>query len=189
MARAVCVFCGSRAGAPRDYRGLAADCGDRLARAGWRIVYGGGDVGLMGAVADAAIAAGGEVLGFMPERLLGREVGHRGITDLTVTTDMFERKRLMIGGSDAFLALPGGLGTIDEILDVVTLRQLGYHDQAIVLVDDRGFWQPFLRLVEHVTAGGFADRSVLDLFALVPDLDGALAVLGPGAPAATGRAL
>jgi hypothetical protein len=180
MSRAVCVFCGSRAGAPRDYRGLAADCGDRLVRAGWRIVYGGGDIGLMGALADAAIAAGGEVLGFMPERLLGREVGHRGISDLTVTADMFERKRLMIAGSDAFLALPGGLGTVDEILDVVTLRQLGYHDHDIVLVDDHGFWRPFKHLVEHVTGHGFADRNVLELFTLTPDLDGALAALGRG---------
>ncbi len=179
MSRAVCVFCGSRAGAPRDYRGLAADCGDRLVRAGWRIVYGGGDVGMMGALADAAIAAGGEVLGFMPERLLDREVGHRGIADLTVTADMFERKRLMIAGSDAYLALPGGLGTVDEILDVVTLRQLGYHDHAIVLVDDHGFWQPFKRMVEHVAGTGFADRGVLDLFTLAPDLDGALEALGP----------
>jgi uncharacterized protein (TIGR00730 family) len=179
MSRAVCVFCGSRAGAPRDYRGLAADCGDRLARAGWRIVYGGGDVGLMGALADSAIAAGGEVLGFMPERLLGREVGHRGIADLTITADMFERKRLMIAGSDAYLALPGGLGTIDEILDVLTLRQLGYHDHAIVLVDDQGFWQPLLRLVEHVTKNGFADRSVMDLFTLTPDLDAAIDALQP----------
>jgi len=181
MSRAVCVFCGSRAGAPRDYRDLATDCGERLARAGWRIVYGGGDVGLMGALADGAIAAGGEVRGFMPERLLGREVGHRGITDLAVTADMFERKRLMIAGSDAFLALPGGLGTIDEVLDVVTLRQLGYHDQTIVLLDDDGFWQPFRRLVEHVTVNGFADRSVLDLYALVPDLDAALRALGQAA--------
>jgi hypothetical protein len=181
MSRAVCVFCGSRAGAPRDYRGLAADCGDRLVRAGWRIVYGGGDVGLMGALADAAIAAGGEVLGFMPERLLDREVGHRGITDLAVTADMFERKRLMIAGSDAFLALPGGLGTVDEILDVVTLRQLGYHDHPIVLVDDQAFWRPFARLVEHVTAHGFADKSVLDLFTLAADLDAAVTALGRGA--------
>ncbi len=178
MSRAVCVFCGSRAGAPRDHRGLAADCGDRLARAGWRIVYGGGDVGMMGAVADAAIAAGGEVLGFMPERLLGREVGHRGITDLTVTADMFERKRLMIAGSDAFLALPGGLGTIDEILDVVTLRQLGYHDHAIVLVDDHGFWRPFDALVRHVAQAGFAERGVSELYTLAPDLDAALDALG-----------
>ena len=178
MSRAVCVFCGSRAGAPRDHRGLAADCGDRLARAGWRIVYGGGDVGLMGALADAAIAAGGEVVGFMPERLLGREVGHRGISDLTVTTDMFERKRLMIGGSDAFLALPGGLGTIDEILDVVTLRQLGYHDNPIVLVDDQGFWRPLDDLVRHVVERGFAERHVTALYRLVPDLDAALDALG-----------
>jgi hypothetical protein len=116
----------------------------------------------------------------MPERLLGREVGHRGIANLTVTADMFERKRLMIAGSDAFLALPGGLGTVDEILDVVTLRQLGYHDRAVVLVDDHGFWQPFRQMVEHVTGAGFAERGVLDLFTLAPDLDSALDALGGG---------
>ena len=178
MPGAVSVFCGSRTGTPIDYRGLAAAAGDRLARAGWHLVYGGGDVGLMGAVADAALAAGGEVLGFIPERLLGREVGHRGITNLQITPDMFERKRLMIAGADAFLALPGGLGTIDEILDVVTLKQLGYHDRPIVLVDVDGFWQPFRALVEHVTVTGFAHRDVLQLYELVPDLDQALRALG-----------
>ncbi len=177
MRLAVCVFCGSRAGSPRDRRGLAAACGRGLAQAGHRIVYGGGDVGLMGAVADAAIAAGGEVVGFIPERLLDREVGHRGISDLTITTDMFERKRLMVDTSDAFLALPGGLGTIDEILDVVTLKQLGYHDRPILLVDDDGFWRPFATLVGHVVDNGFADRSVAELFTLVPDLDTAIARL------------
>lgn len=177
MSSAVCVFCGSRAGTPRDHRGLAAAAGRRLAMAGHRVVYGGGDVGLMGAVADAALAAGGTVTGYIPERLLDREIGHRGITELSITPDMFERKRLMINGSDAFLALPGGLGTIDEILDVVTLKQLGYHELPIVLIDDRGFWQPFLVLVEHVIGAGFADPSAADLFTLVDDIDQAIAAL------------
>ena len=177
MRRAVCVFCGSRVGSPRDYRGLAAAAGRRLALAGHRIVYGGGDVGLMGAVADAAIAAGGDVTGFIPERLLEREVGHRGIADLTVTPDMFERKRLMIASSEAFLALPGGLGTVDEILDVVTLKQLGYHDHPIVLVDDQGFWRPFRTLVDHVVTHGFADRSAAELFTLATDVEAAIAQL------------
>jgi uncharacterized protein (TIGR00730 family) len=176
-AKAVSVFCGSRTGTPVDYRGLAAAAGNTLAAAGWRIVYGGGDIGLMGAVADAAMAAGGEVAGFIPERLLGREVGHRGITALTVTPDMFERKRLMIAGSDAFLALPGGLGTLDEVLDVLTLKQLGYHDRPIVLLDVDGFWQPFRALAEHVTVTGFAETSVLDLFRLAASLDEAVAAL------------
>ncbi|MEO1090453.1 MAG: TIGR00730 family Rossman fold protein [Pseudomonadota bacterium] len=179
MARAVAVFCGSRIGTPVDYRGLAADCGDRLARAGLVVVYGGGDVGLMGAVADAAMAAGGDVRGFMPERLLDREVGHRGITDLAITADMFERKRRMIGGADAFLALPGGLGTLDEVFDVVTLKQLGYHDSPIVLLEADGFWRPFESLVEHVTSRGFADASVRALYEVAPDLDHALDALSP----------
>ena len=183
MRGAVSVFCGSRTGVPIDYRGLAAATGERLAQAGWRIVYGGGDVGLMGAVADAAIAAGGEVTGFIPERLLTREIGHRGITDLTITADMFERNRLMIADADAFLALPGGLGTIDEILDVLTLKQLGYHARPIVLLDVDGFWRPFAALVEHVTATGFASREVLDLYRMVPNLEAALGALGDGAPA------
>jgi uncharacterized protein (TIGR00730 family) len=178
LSKAVSVFCGSRTGTPIDYRGLAAAVGERLARTGWRIVYGGGDVGLMGAVADSAIAAGGEVHGFIPERLLDREVGHRGITDLQITADMFERKRQMIAGSDAFLALPGGLGTLDEILDVVTLRQLGYHDLPIVLLDVDGFWQPFGAIVDHITVTGFAGSDAHDLFALAPDLDAAMTLLG-----------
>ncbi len=178
MALAVCVFCGSRAGQPHDYRGLAAAAGQRLAQAGHRVVYGGGDVGMMGAVADAAMAAGGEVTGFIPERLLEREVGHRGITQLSITNDMFERKRLMIEESDAFLALPGGLGTVDEVLDVVTLKQLGYHDLPIVLLDDRGYWQPLVALVEHVTRFGFADASVLELFTLAGTIDAAMTAIG-----------
>ncbi len=177
MSRAVCVFCGSRAGAPRDYRGLAAAVGERLGHDGFRVIYGGGDVGLMGAVADAAIAAGSEVTGFIPERLLDREIGHCGIANLTITADMFERKRLMIAASDGFLALPGGLGTVDEILDVVTLKQLGYHDRPIVLLEEQAFWRPFVALVEHVVTQGFADRDVAGLFVVVDDLDSAMRAL------------
>lgn len=175
MMQKICVFCGSRVGTPKDYRGLAAKVGTELAKAGHGIVYGGGDIGLMGAVADAAMASGGKVYGYIPERLLDREVGHRGISNLKITTDMFDRKRLMVDDADAFLALPGGLGTLDEILDVVTLRQLGYHDKPIVLLDVDGFWSGFSTLVDHIVRSGFADAGVRDLYENVDTTEAAIA--------------
>ena len=126
--------CRPAAFAPRR-RALASS----WARHGLRLIYGGGHVGLMGAVADAAMAAGGEVVGLIPTRLLEREVGHRAITELVVTRDMFERKQQMIDRADAFVILPGGLGTLDELLEVVTLRQLGYHAKPIVVVNLDGY--------------------------------------------------
>ena len=125
MPSSVCVFCGSQYGSDPAYRRGAARLGELLGTAGVAVIYGGGHVGLMGAVADAAVAAGGEVIGVIPTRLLEREVGHRAITRLITTNDMFERKQQMIDLADAFVILPGGLGTLDELLDVITLRQLG----------------------------------------------------------------
>lgn len=135
MVMSVCVFCGSQYGADPAYRSAATRLGEALGAAGVTLIYGGGHVGLMGAVADATMAAGGEVIGIIPTRLLEREVGHRAITELITTGDMFERKQRMIDRADGFVALPGGLGTLDELLDVVTLRQLGYHDKPIVLIN------------------------------------------------------
>ena len=142
MAISICVFCGSRYGADPRFRAAATRFGELAGSAQIRLIYGGGHVGLMGAVADAAIAAGGEVIGLIPTRLLEREVGHRAITELVVTQDMFERKQQMIDRADAFVVLPGGLGTLDELLEVVTLRQLGYHAKPIVVVNLGGYLGP-----------------------------------------------
>ena len=135
MTISICVFCGSRYGAEPRFRTAATRFGTLAGAAGARLIYGGGHVGLMGAVADAAMAAGGEVVGLIPTRLLELEVGHRTISELVVTSDMCERKQQMISRADAFVTLPGGLGTLDELLEVVTLRQLGYHDKPIVMLN------------------------------------------------------
>lgn len=179
---AVCVFCGSRAGGSPAFAEAAAALGEGLARLGMTLVYGGGDVGLMAVVANAATAAGGTVVGFIPQRLMEREVGKRGITDLVVTETMFERKARMIAGSDAFVTLPGGLGTLDELLEVVTLRQLGYHDKPVLLVDTEGYWKPFLAMYADVVAKGFASPSALALMEAVPDVARALGRLTALAP-------
>ena len=164
------LFCGSRVGTRPDFAVAAEALGATIGGHGWRLVYGGGEVGLMGIAARAVMAAGGEVLGIIPQRLLDREVGKRDITELRVTATMFERKAELVRDADAFLVLPGGLGTLDEILDAVTLRQLGYHDKPILLLDLGGFWQRTYVLVEQLVAEGFAEPSALQLFELVPDV-------------------
>lgn len=172
----VCVFCGSRFGADPAHRGLAARLGTAVARRGWRLVYGGGEVGLMGVAATAAIEAGGEVLGIIPRRLMQREIGKRDLSELLVTETMAERKERMIAVSDAFVCLPGGLGTLDELLEVMTLKQLGYVGQPIVLVDGV-FWRPFVELVEYTVRQGFAQPVEPPLLEVAADLDAAMASL------------
>lgn len=164
------LFCGSRPGRNPAHAEAARELGEAIGRRRWRLVYGGGDVGLMGTTARAALAAGAEVLGIIPQRLLEREAGKRDITRLQVTRTMFERKELMIAGSDAFVVLPGGLGTLDEILDAVTLRQLGYHDKPVLLVDIDGYWARCRALFEHVIAEGFAEPGTMALLEVVPDV-------------------
>ncbi len=175
---AVCVFCGARDGADPRFLALARLAGDKLARAGATIVYGGGRVGMMGALADAALAAGGEVIGVIPGVLLEREVGHKGLARLEVVADMQVRKQRMIELSDAFLTLPGGLGTLDELFEVLTLRQLGEHQLPILAVNDQGYFDTLAAcLAEFVDHGlaGQRDVAALERFA---SLDAALLRLG-----------
>jgi uncharacterized protein (TIGR00730 family) len=174
----VCVFCGARDGADPRFLALARLAGDRLARAGATIVYGGGRVGMMGALADAALAAGGQVIGVIPGVLLDREAGHKGLARLEVVADMQVRKQRMIELSDAFLTLPGGLGTLDELFEVLTLRQLGEHQLPILAVNDQGYFDTLAAcLREFVDHGlvGQRDVAALELFS---SLDAALARLG-----------
>jgi uncharacterized protein (TIGR00730 family) len=178
MTKSLCVFCGSQLGSDRRFRAAATRLGELAASAGFRLIYGGGRVGLMGAVADAAMAAGGEVVGLIPARLLEREVGHRAITELIVARDMFDRKDQMIARADGFVVLPGGLGTLDELLEVVTLRQLGYHGKPIVLVNLGGYWDPLIALVERVVEHGFAAPNVRALYRVVDSVDDVLPALG-----------
>lgn len=132
----------------------------------------------MGVLADAAMGSGGTVVGFIPERLLAREVGHRSISELIVTDSMFDRKDRMIETADAFVVLPGGLGTLDELFEVLTLRQLGYHQKPIILVNVDGFWDPFASLVDQVVRHGFADSEVRGMLQTVDDVDDVLPALG-----------
>ncbi|MGF1563374.1 MAG: TIGR00730 family Rossman fold protein [Geminicoccaceae bacterium] len=178
MITSVCVFCGSRAGADPAYQYSAQALGERLGRAGITVVYGGGNVGLMGAHANAAMRAGGRVIGIIPKELLQREAGHRGITELVISEHMYDRKQKMIDMADSFVILPGGLGTLDELFEVITLRQLNYHSKPIIVVDVAGFWSRLMPLIEHVVATGFAEASILDLFKVVPDIDDVLPLLG-----------
>jgi uncharacterized protein (TIGR00730 family) len=151
----VCVFCGSSPGAHPEYIASARSFGRLLAEQGVRIVYGGGRVGLMGAVADAAMEAGGSVIGVIPHALMAREVGHGGVTDLRVVETMHERKALMADISDGFVALPGGIGTLEEFFEIWTWGQLGIHDKPIGLLDVRGFYAPMALLLDHLVEQEF----------------------------------
>ncbi len=164
----VCVFCGSRPGIRPAYAAAARDTGAMLARRGWRLVYGAGDVGLMGAVARAAQAAGGQTFGVIPVHLLAREVGKRDLSTLVVTEDMHERKKVMFMNSDAVVLLPGGAGSLDELFEVVTWRQLGLHAKPIILLDVEGYWQPLMAVISQIIAEGFADPSLRGFLTLAP---------------------
>lgn len=160
----ICVFCGSSVGADPRYVEAARATGAYLARQGLGIVYGGGHVGLMGALADAALAAGGEVIGVIPHALVARELAHPGLTTLHVVATMHERKARMSALADAFLVLPGGLGTLEELFEVWSWAQLGAHTKPCGLLDVAGYWQPLLALVDHLQRQGFlaaADRALL----------------------------
>jgi uncharacterized protein (TIGR00730 family) len=151
----VCVYCGSRNGVRPAYLDLALRLGTAIGRRGWQLVYGGGRAGLMGAVADATLAAGGTVVGVIPESLMNLEVGHAGLTELHVVQTMHQRKQLMAERSHAFIAMPGGIGTFEELFEVWTWRHLAYHDRPIGLLDAEGYWAPMLQFLRHSVAEGF----------------------------------
>jgi uncharacterized protein (TIGR00730 family) len=151
----VVVYCGSRHGTRPAYTQAAIALGRAIGERGWRLVYGGGKVGLMGEVADATLAAGGSVTGVITDALMAREVGHTGLTELRVVPTMHLRKQQMAEGADLFIALPGGIGTLEELYEVWTWRQLGYHDQPIGLVNTEGYYEALLRFMDHSVAEGF----------------------------------
>ena len=174
---ALAVFCGSRLGEHPAYRAAAEALGALLAARGIRLVYGGGDIGLMGVLADAALAGGGRVTGVIPQFLVEHEVEKGDITDLIVVDSMHARKTRMFELADGCVVLPGGLGTLDEAIEVITWKQLRLHDKPVVLVNIDGFWEPFLALVEAIVAGGFAHPAVRGLFTVVDRIDQALPAL------------
>lgn len=153
--KSVCVYCGSNAGNRPAYAERAASLGRLIASEGLGLVYGGGNVGLMGIVADAVLAAGGEVVGVIPEQLVGMEVAHRGVTRLEVVADMHTRKARMFELADGFVALPGGFGTLDEMFEMLTWRQLGLGDKPCAFLDVDGFWQPLVAMLDHMVAERF----------------------------------
>ena len=187
----VSVFCGASAGNSENYRRGAVELGRGLAENGVRIVYGGGGVGMMGAVADSALAAGGEVVGVIPAFLAERELSHKRLSAVHVVETMHERKRLMFELSQAACALPGGLGTLDEVIELVTWGQLGLHARPLVIVSIDGYWDPLQTLADAVIAEGFARASARALTRFVPDAEAAIEVLLGAVPeheeAAAGR--
>lgn len=178
----VCVFCGSRFGADPAYTEAARTLGAGLARAGLRLVYGAGDVGLMGEIARAAQGAGGETFGVIPQHLLAREVGRRDLSTFVVTETMHERKKVMFMNADAIVALPGGPGTLDELFEVLTWRQLGLHAKPVYLLNVGGYWDPLVALIGHMVAQGFAEGSFLDFLRVEGDVASLLAALEAARP-------
>jgi uncharacterized protein (TIGR00730 family) len=168
--RSVCVFCGSRPGIRASYSADARALGELIASEGWRLVYGAGDIGLMGEVARAAQSAGARTLGVIPTHLMAREQGKRDLTSLVITEDMHERKKVMFMNSDAIVVLPGGAGTLDEFFEVLTWRQIGLHRKPIYLLNTEGYWNPMTDLVNHVIAEGFAETPMRDYSAVVADV-------------------
>lgn len=173
----ICVYCGSRHGGDRAFAAAAEAVGHGIAARGWRLVYGAGDQGLMGSVARAALCGGAPVLGFIPRRLVAMEVAKRDLTATVITETMHERKKLMLENADAVLALPGGTGTLDELVEVLTWRQLGITAKPVVLLDTGGYWQPFRQLLEHFIDKGFADPGLLGHLSVAPDPEAALDAL------------
>jgi uncharacterized protein (TIGR00730 family) len=171
--RSVCVFCGSSGRVHARYRAAAAELGTLLAANGIRLVFGGGHIGLMGVIADAVLAGGGEAIGVIPEFLVSRELAHTRLTELRVVPSMHARKQVMFELSDGFAALPGGVGTLEEMLEVITWRDLSLHDKPIVLVNVADYWRPLLELFEHIAAERFT-RRYKRLFAVVDGPQAAL---------------
>lgn len=170
MTLSLCVYCGSRDGLDPAHLAAAREVGRQIGQRGWRLVYGGGSTGLMGAVADAALAAGATVIGVIPHRLIQRELGHGGVTDLQVVDSMHERKHKMAMQSDAFLALPGGIGTMEEIFEAWTWRQLGYHRKSLGLLNVEGYYDELLRFIDRCEDDGFLWPEVKELLLVGTDI-------------------
>jgi uncharacterized protein (TIGR00730 family) len=178
----ICVFCGSNGGADPAYLEAAEAVGRGLAERGVRIVYGGARVGMMGALAESARHAGGDIVGVMPRAIFDREIGHTGLDDLRVVGSMHERKALMAELSDAFIALPGGIGTLEELFEVYTWAQLGIHAKPLGLMDVAGYYRPLVAFLDHSVQEGFLRSSTRSLLAVGDDLDDLLAALAAWRP-------
>jgi len=186
--RTVCVYCGSSGAVDERYRAAATELGTALAEAGIELVYGGGHRGLMGLLADAALAAGGRVTGIIPAAMREAEWAHEGVSELLVVDTMHTRKRLMAEKAEAFAILPGGVGTLDETFEILSWRQLRLHDKPIFLVDIGGYWRPLRTLFDHIAETGFAPPPVPNFVQVVDDVAGLMAALAVAAPGHRARA-
>ena len=173
----ICVYCGSRSGAQAIYAQMARELGRAIGRRGWQLVYGGGRAGLMGEVADAALSAGAQVVGVIPETLMRLEVGHIGLTELHVVQNMHQRKQMMAERADAFVALPGGIGTFEELFEVWTWRHLDYHRRPIGLLDAGGYYSGLLAFLENAKREGFLSESQLAMLHSGSDAEAVLDAL------------
>ncbi len=173
----VCVYCGSSSKVDDAYKDAATKLGALLAKEDWGVVYGGGRVGLMGLVADSALRSGGEVVGIIPSHIKDREVQHEELTELVVVETMHVRKQMMVDRSQAFVILPGGLGTLDELFELLTWKQLGLHDKPIVLVNMNGYWDDMLKATKHIANQGFMRVEDLNMFVTVEAVEDVPAAL------------
>lgn len=173
----ICVYCASSEEVAPEYRAVAADLGRALGAEGWGLVYGGGSVGLMGEVARAALAAGAHVTGVIPHRLADREIALHEVTELLRTDTMRERKALMDERSDGFVVLPGGIGTLEELVEILTLKQLGYHSRAIVVLDAHGYWDPLLDQLRRMIVERFAADDLGDLLQVTSTVEATIVAL------------
>ena len=173
----VCVYCGSSSLVAPAFKTSANILGTELARQGVSVVYGGGHVGLMGIVADSALKAGGKVYGIIPEHIRAQEVQHMGLTELHVVTDMHTRKRMMVERAEAFVILPGGLGTLDEAFEIITWKKLKLHNKPIIILNQDGYWNDMLALIDKTIAEGFSQAPDRLLFDVTDSVEGVLALL------------
>ena len=175
--KTICVFCGSADGAKPEYVAAAHELGRTIAERGYGLLYGGATVGLMGVVADAALAAGGEVVGVIPDIIMDREIGHKGLTELHVVRTMHERKALLAARANAFVALPGGYGTMDEFIEIVTWAQLRIHLNPCILLSVEGYYQPLLKFFDSAVDQGFIKPENRGLVQVAEDVSGTLALI------------
>lgn len=173
----VCAYLGSSSRCDEIHKTTARNFGQMLARAGIQLVYGGGRVGLMGILADSVLDAGGKAIGIIPEHISKREIQHNDLTELHVVDSMHIRKQMMVDKSDAFVVLPGGIGTLDELCEVMTWRQLGIHDKPIIIVNSQGYWTPFIQMIDNVIAARFMRDEDRRLFTEVATIEEALKAL------------
>ncbi len=178
MYEAVCVFCGASNNAPKEHLEVGTQFGTALAKKGVRLVYGGGDCGVMGTVANSVLRNNGRVTGVFPRSLKNIESEHASLTEIIMVESMHERKRIMFERSDAIVVLPGGFGTMDEMFEIITWKQLEFHNKPVVIFNHMGYWDPLVALMENIISKGFAKQETRDLYKVVDSVEGIMGEIG-----------